>query len=46
MDDYYFGVDEMAARTVSCWTNLIGWFTHGVDREEKIRDWWGICDIF
>ena len=47
LDDYYLGgVDEMAARTVSCWANLTRWFAHGVDREEKLRNGWGICDVF
>lgn len=47
IDDYHLGgIDEMAARTVSCWSNLTRWFAHGIDRDEKLRDGWGICDVF
>lgn len=47
LDDYPLGgIDEMSARTVSCWSNLTRWFVQGIDKEEKLRDGWGICDVF
>lgn len=47
LDDYYLGgMDEMSARTVSCWSNLTRWFAHGIGKEEKLRDGWGLCDVF
>lgn len=47
LDDYYLGgIDDMTARTISCWSNLTRWFAHGIDRDEKLRNGWGICDVF
>lgn len=47
LDNYNLGgIDEMSARTVSCWSNLTRWFAHGIDKEEKLRDGWGVCDVF
>ncbi|KAH8150191.1 uncharacterized protein LAJ45_05877 [Morchella importuna] len=47
LDDYYLGgLDEMTSRTVSCWSNLTRWFANGIDPDEKIRNGWGICDVF
>lgn len=47
LDDYNLGgIDEMSARTVSCWSNLTRWLAHGIDKEEKLRGGWGICDVF
>ncbi|PWW77328.1 hypothetical protein C7212DRAFT_278597 [Tuber magnatum] len=47
LDGYYLGgINEMAARSVSCWANLTKWIAFGIDREEKLMNGWGICDVF
>lgn len=47
LDDYHLGgIDEMSARTVSCWSNLTRWLAHGIGKEEKLQGGWDICDVF
>ncbi|CUS13261.1 unnamed protein product [Tuber aestivum] len=47
LDGYYLGgINEMAARSVSCWANLTKWIAFGIDKEEKLINGWGICDVF
>jgi len=47
LDGYYLGgINEMAARSVSCWANLTKWIAFGIDKEEKLMNGWGICDVF
>ncbi|KAG0134940.1 hypothetical protein HOY82DRAFT_577105 [Tuber indicum] len=47
LDGYYLGgINEMAARSVTCWANLTKWIAFGIDKEEKLMNGWGICDVF
>ena len=47
LDGYYLGgINEMAARSVSCWANLTKWIAFGIDEEDKLMNGWGICDVF